>query len=869
MIEVTLYENDANIGTIEINDSDTFPLSLTKSNSDIRDITKRQGVYTKDFKVLATAKNNRFLKYIYNANATAIGGRDCSVSYNGMPILTGIIFAINIGQRNQADEYTLRIYSDNVDWYTLLGAATINSYDYGNLEVASFDMSNGQLSGILPASTTQSTLSRAYIEASWRFPSLFDYVYPLISYGQTDKGASNGNYVAETDMRPAIYIGKMLTKAFASIGYTLDSDFFSTGIGSKLILPFTGDAFTRNQQFVDANSFKIGGNQSIASNVLFFRNGNFRLINNIEYSDPSNINNTSNGLITIQQPANYVFAAKGRIGINCINQQNDARLGLSTLRVGIFGTSVTQEVTFNGMPANTQIIDIQKGQTIYLDYDITTTPQTIQSGSQLYLYAIIDISGCTDNFNGSAVAFNLNWLGGNDPIAFMTMVPEPTIVENTTFTISDVLKDIRVLDIIGGLQNIFNLYFETNNDARTVTIEPKTALIKPISQGIDLTDKLDVDNRITTDIIQTYNRNLQFQYAKDSNDKWQDNYNQQQGTIFGSANYDLGGEFKDGTTQLGTKFFAPTLLYEKHPFTLTACAIPVMWNVNAPSPPKSFDFLPRVLYYKGYERITLDTGVVCTWRWIDVTITNIPTSFMIDPDTVAPVDVNLLYNDDTTRNGLVRTYYNGDVAVISDRRVHKAYFKITGVDFRNLDLFKPIYLEHVNLQGWYYVNQVIDFTPNKNKTTIYELVKAFDTLPFDRPIVTEIPTIQGGTRQLSAIGGGTLTAGGKQSFESLVGFNGSGNVGIIRGGGTVLGNGNIQTESNQHIFGNYNFGNDSVWIVGIGESDGSRYNGLQLTPAGVFKVHGGTVRTIVNSTIQDVYATIEGNFETVHLLGNG
>jgi hypothetical protein len=143
MIEVTLYENDANIGTIEINDSDTFPLSLTKSNSDIRDITKRQGVYTKDFKVLATAKNNRFLKYIYNANATAIGGRDCSVSYNGMPILTGLIFAINIGQRNQADEYTLRIYSDNVDWYTLLGGATINSYDYGNLEVASFGMSNG------------------------------------------------------------------------------------------------------------------------------------------------------------------------------------------------------------------------------------------------------------------------------------------------------------------------------------------------------------------------------------------------------------------------------------------------------------------------------------------------------------------------------------------------------------------------------------------------------------------------------------------------------------------------------------------------------------------------------------------------------
>jgi len=161
-------------------------------------------------------------------------------------------------------------------------------------------------------------------------------------------------------------------------------------------------------------------------------------------------------------------------------------------------------------------------------------------------------------------------------------------------------------------------------------------------------------------------------------------------------------------------------------------------------------------------------------------------------------------------------------------------------------------------------------TPNKEKTTLYELVKAFDTLPFDRPIVTEIPTIQGGTRQLSAIGGGTLTGSGKQSFESLVGFNGSGNVGIIRGGGTVLGNGNIQTVTDQHIFGNYNFGNDSVWIIGIGESDGSRYNGLQVNHRRRIQSawrYGKDSSKIAR--LQDVYATIEGSLETVHLLGNG
>jgi hypothetical protein len=853
MIEVTLYENDANIGTIEINDSDTFPLSLTKSNSDIRDITKRQGVYTKDFKVLATAKNNRFLKYIYNANATAIGGRDCSISYNGMPILTGLIFAINVGQRNQADEYTLRIYSDNVDWYTLLGGATINSYDYGNLEVASFGMSNGQLSGVLPASTTQSTLSRAYIEASWRFPSLFDYLYPLISYGQP----INGNYVAETDMRPAIYLGKMLTKAFASIGYTLESDFFSTGVGSKLILPFTGGGFNKGGLF--DFDIRAGGDVIVSSNIMPPSTlaspqppTYVRLIPNVEFDDQSNVYDNTTGIITITEQGDYQYAVEAEISF-----ETTIAFLLGDFHIIVRDINTLQEYidldSNSSQPFNAAV-------PTYLNPVAFSQQSTIQS-IPIGQYEIVLKYGYT-SAGGLLTVRLLNE-------SKFTQTFQRNITTGRTYILSSVLKDIKVLDILGGMQNIFNLYFDTNNNDRVIRIEPKTVLLKPLTQGEDLTDKLDVDNRITTDIIQAYNRNLQFQYASDSNDKWQQNYNQEQGSVFGSALYDLGSNFKDGVTNLGTKFFAATVSYNVHPWSPSGCPIPVMWNVNAPSPPQSFDFLPRILYYKGYVDVFQSGGVKASWKWLNVILTTMPSCFMIDPDTVAPVDVNLLYNDSTNRNGLVRTYYNGDVAVISDRRVHKAYFKITGLDFKNLDLFKPIYLEHVNLQGWYYVNQVIDFTPNKNKTTIYELVKAYDTLPFDRPIVTEIPTIQGGTRQLSAIGGGTLTAGGKQSFESLVGFNGSGNVGIIRGGGTVLGNGNYQTESNQHIFGNYNFGNDSVWIIGIGEGDDARYNGLQLTPAGVFKVHGGTVRTIVNSTIQDVYATIDGNYETVHKLGNG
>jgi hypothetical protein len=143
---------------------------------------------------------------------------------------------------------------------------------------------------------------------------LFDYVYPLISYGQPD----NGQFVAETDMRPAIYIGKMLTKAFASIGYTLDSDFFSTGIGSKLILPFTGDAFNKSGLF--DFDVRAGGDVIVDSSVLppsgmgtqqayIYE----RLIPNVEFEDQSNVYDNTTGIITITEQGDYQYGVEAEI----------------------------------------------------------------------------------------------------------------------------------------------------------------------------------------------------------------------------------------------------------------------------------------------------------------------------------------------------------------------------------------------------------------------------------------------------------------------------------------------------------------------------------------------------------------------------
>lgn len=848
MISLTVYSGNTPQGTIEVTDSDTFPLAITKSNSDFRDISKRRGVFSKNFKILATANNNRVLKYIYNANVTAQVYRDCVLTYNNAEILRGKIQCLNVSQTKQGEEYNLVVYADSVDWYFLLNGKLISEYDYGNEEIPSFGLTNGQPSGVIPASNT-STLSRAYIEASWRNKDKFDYVYNLVSYGQP----INGTFVAEEDLRPSIYIGKMLAKAFAGIGYVLESDFFTTGIGASLILQYTGDGF--NAQ--NLNSFQANTDTSIrvstdplppARTVLFYR-----LIPNLIISNPNSIYNNLTGLITIPSIGIYTFS------INCSVRVFTIGGFVAVLSQIIIRDSVTL-VEYVAIDSNNPS-PLQSLGAYEYDFLADSTPTQIPQGTYEIVFKFV-----ADSVVGNTTIISLLPNG-----SFIQTIDESITVEQT-YNVGLTLPEYKVLDILSGLQNMFNLYFQTDNLNKTVRIEPKPVLIQPISQGVDYSSKLDVQNQLTTEFISSYNRYLRFRFKEDSKDGFQTAFNLERGSIFGSVQYDLGTDFKEGFSDTGSSYFAATIIYDRHPFVPIGeqCPIPVLWKDNAPSPPKEYGFEPRILYYKGYEDVFLANGRKAAWNWLGTLLTTLPSSFMIDPNVNEPSPVNILYSDSTTANGLARTYYNSDIAVIMDKRIHKCYFRITATEFYKLNLYKPIFLDHVNYRGWYYINQVTDFSPNKETTVLFELIRAYDSLPNNRPIAGEIPTIQGGIRPRTEMGGGTLTSGLQATNESAVLHNGSGNVGLIKGGGVVMGNGGRQSTINQHVFGNYNFPNTSIWVVGAGSLD-NRYNGLQFTQDGRILQHGGKIYVDVDGSLRDVLVEMEvdgvAEFSETYLTG--
>jgi hypothetical protein len=759
---------------------------------------------------------------------------------------------LNVAQTKQGDEYNLVIYSDNVDWYFLLNGKTIQNLTYGNDTIPSFTMTNGQPSGIIPQGNT-CTLNRAYIEASWQNQDKFDYVYNLVSYG----APINGKFVSEEDLRPSIYLGKMIRKAFASVGYTLISDFFDTGIGAQLILQYVGNGFTQSTE--GSFNVKALGDQFMGTTVLPAQATTYyRLIPNQVIEDPSGSYDTATGLITIASAGEYTYNFNFSININgsgfapFIPNGGGANIVLRNV------ATLTQYVVFQDT-SRTGLYQVAPFSLVF-GFTGDSTPAQIPAGVYEFVLELRTVGFGT---------INLVLL---DNGTFIQTFQE-NITIGQTFNVGGVLPQFKILDIIGGLQNMFNLYFNTDNETKQVTIEPKPVMLKPLSQGVDLSDSINVENQLTTEFITSYNRFLRFKFKNDSNDKFQEAYNIENGNLFGSIQYDLGSDFKEGFTDTGTNYFAATLVYDKHPFcpANNRCPVPVLWSENALSPPQSFGFEPRILYYKGYGTIGLDNGNLAIWNWLGSNLADVPSSFMIDPDFRVSNPINIVYTDKPNANGLAQTYYNSDIAVIIDRRIHKAFFRLTSTGFYNLDLYTPIYLDLVNFRGWYYINQVVDFMPNKENTTLYELVRAYNGILIDNPESTEIPLVQAATKQLSAIGGGTQVSGKAASNEGAVLHNGSGNTAWIKGGGVVWGNGGVQNEINQHVYGNYNFPNTSIWVVGAGTPD-NRYNGLQFTNDGRILNHGGEIFVNIDSDLKRVLTEMDVDglkeFSPIYLTGN-
>jgi len=97
--------NKSVVGELDVTSHSEFPLALTFTIADIKDINARKGSFSKTFKIPATKNNNRLYKSIYNANSYSdnnlLNKKNCRILINNLYSIHGLLELTSVGSNDK------------------------------------------------------------------------------------------------------------------------------------------------------------------------------------------------------------------------------------------------------------------------------------------------------------------------------------------------------------------------------------------------------------------------------------------------------------------------------------------------------------------------------------------------------------------------------------------------------------------------------------------------------------------------------------------------------------------------------------------------------------------------------------------------
>lgn len=236
------------IGELDIHEFKNFPLAITYSIKDVRDLDNSKGSFSKTFNIPATKKNNKVLRNIFGEGVqiTGLDLMPCAIFVSGAEIFRGRCSIKSVAKKSLPEFYEVQILGSNQDWVSKLA----------DLHMCDLDFDDATVAQILP-SITQSTTQiydQEGIENTWAYTSDTGFiVYPLINTGKW----TEENKVTPPDLFPAWFIVNLVKLCLAKIGYTLDSEFMSSDWFKKQIVFFDRQEFKLEPDTVAEYSFEV------------------------------------------------------------------------------------------------------------------------------------------------------------------------------------------------------------------------------------------------------------------------------------------------------------------------------------------------------------------------------------------------------------------------------------------------------------------------------------------------------------------------------------------------------------------------------------------------------------------------------------
>lgn len=827
---------------VDLFDRDKLRLALTYSIADINKIDTRSSGTSKTITLPATHNNNKIFSFGIDVNSSDAldqnERRTAHIEVGGTVLLRGFakITKNVVKNRNNIGQYQIVIIGDNGDWKERLSERNVNELDYSDQD---------------------HIYSKANIDLSETVSTDRDYVYPLINYGATLGGhpVTGNNDIHDVlveDRFPALNIKRLFDRMFNGIGYKIDSKFFNSDFFKKLYAPFTNELFKNPESFLENKNFKVGINDDF---IIGF---------------PAN---------PFVAGTTYLFPFDNETGIN-FDDGDNFTLGNNPLTGGFYTVPETskQKFTFNFRivvdPGRIVQVQILQNSTVISQQEFTTTVGfenhtittdfiTVKANDKIEIgvFAVNTVPGIAIGFSKELTSFN------NDVSL--------QIAKDGNVPFNENLPDINQLDFVKGVKDLFNLYFLSDVDTRTIFIEPRDEFYK--SRAIDWTDKFDKskDENITY-LNDKLKKKIIYRYQDDSGDGWVQQLESENDIMIASNEITNPNKFVKGEQNAGTNLFSPTIMRPFDFIGLLVSKVPTL-NKDAFIPPdiseKSTSFNTRILYFDSVRNT--ESGE--SWFFEGVERTDYPYFFSVD---VISDNDNSLYYDNTRRSkGLFNKHYENLHDTLNEGRLYTAFFNLNDSDISNLDFRIPIFVKNT----YYLLNKIVNYDPLLKKTTKAELIRAINMniqaivleaeggegSIFDTP-----PNVLGKLPFLEAVDPSIPPDKNEIKKRKLVVSSGQNETGVVVKGarnhsafeGTVsYGEGLRAAKENQTLIGSYNEEDETAQMI-IGRGTPSERKTLaKVARDGTVKPSNGSrmVLTVNNISVDMVYTDLDGETQMV------
>lgn len=279
----------------------------------------------------------------------------------------------------------------------------------------------------------------------------------------------------------------------------------------------------------------------------------------------------------------------------------------------------------------------QTGANYIIDTDDSTFDGYFNKGDKLRLFVRVEwnldgdglvgttggpttsVTGCTWRMYGTSLnGLSTGLATSSDGIINVTLINPSRLEYAQTYNLTDIIpKEQKQLEFIKGIAHAFNLQFQTDENTKTVYIEPFSEFYKFPNEAIDWTSKLDRSKEVVDSWIDSnFTRRLIFKYKTDDEDAM---IEELAGTYFDGVedNYPyieyLNEAYPVGDTIFENPFFSGT--YDVQKFTAGGITAgnsnfysAALWTTVGGTEAKGFGFAPRLLLYEkkdyGIQGIT-------------------------------------------------------------------------------------------------------------------------------------------------------------------------------------------------------------------------------------------------------------------------